>query len=122
MEKIKILLIDNEKDFIKKLSERLKSQNIELDLAVNGEQALELVVNEKPDVMILDLTMADITGMELVRDVKTTYPNIQVIILKRRYSIKNRVEAFVTGAYKLLEKPVDIDDLINTIRQAYKER
>jgi len=122
MEKIKILLIDNEKDFIKKLSERLKSQNIELDLAVNGEQALELVVNEKPDVMILDLTMADINGMELVRDVKTTYPDIQVIILKRHYSIKNRVEAFVTGAYKLLEKPVDIDDLINTIRQAYKER
>ena len=122
MEKIKILLIHNEKDFIKKLSERLKIQNIELDLAVNGEQALEIVVNEKPDVIILDLKTDGITGMELARNVKKTYPDIQVIVLKQHYSIQDRMEAFVTGVYKLLEKPVDIDDLINTIRLAYKER
>ena len=122
MEKIKILLIDYEKDFIKKLSERLKSRNLELDLAVNGEQVLELVVNEKPDVVILDLKTPGIVSMELLRDIKTTYPNIQVIILNRHYSIQDRVEAFVGGAYELLEKPVDIDKLINTITKAYKER
>jgi len=122
MEKIKILLIDYEKDFIKNFSEKLKSRNLELDLAVNGEQALDLVVNEKPDVIILDFDTPGIVGIELLRDVKTTYPDIQVIILKRHCSIKNRVEAFVAGAYELLEKPVDIDDLTNTIRQAYKNK
>lgn len=122
MEKIKILLIDYEKDFIKKMFERLKSRNLELDLAVNEKQALELVVNEKPDVMILDLKTPGINGMELVRDVKTTYPDIQVIILNRHYTIQDRVEAFVTGAYELLEKPVDIENLINIIIKAYKER
>ena len=122
MEKIKILLIDYEKDFIKNFSEKLKSRNLELDLAVNGEQALDLVVNEKPDVIILDLETPGIVGIELLRDVKIAYPDIQVIVLKRHFSIKNRVEAFVAGAYELLEKPVDIDDLTNTIRQAYKNK
>ena len=122
MEKIKILLIDDEKDFIKNFSERLKSQNFKVDLALNGRQALELVVNEKPDVIILDLETPGIVAMELLRDVKIAYPEIQVITLKRHYSIKNKVEALVADAYMLLEKPIDIEDLINAIRQAYKER
>ena len=81
MGKIKILLIDNEKDFINNISERIKSRNLELDLALNGEQAVELVVNEKPDVIILNLDTPGIVGIELLRDIRTTYPDIQVIIL-----------------------------------------
>jgi DNA-binding NtrC family response regulator len=122
MEKIKILLIDHEEDFKKKLSERIKSRFLELDCAVNREQALELVVNVKPDVMILNPKYPGNDCMELLWEVKTTFPNIQVIILSRHYSIQNRMEALVAGAYRLFEEPVDIDDLINTIIQAYKER
>jgi len=122
MGKIKILLIDYEEDFIKNLSEIIKSRNLELDLAANGEQSLELAVNVKPDVMILNLEAASIGGMELLRDVRKLYPDIQVIILSRRYSIQDRMEALVAGAYKLFEKPVNIDDLINTIKEAYKEK
>ncbi|MGW8325184.1 MAG: response regulator [Desulfobacterales bacterium] len=122
MEKIKILLIDHEEDFKKKLSERIKSRVLELDVAVNREQALELVVNVKPDVMILNPKTAGNDCMELLWEVKTTFPDIQVIILSRHYSIQNRMEALVAGAYRLFKEPVDIDDLINTIIQAYKER
>ena len=122
MEKIKILLIDYEEDFIKNLSERIKSRNLELDLAVNGNQALELIVNVKPNVIILNFDTPGVGGMELLRDVKIIYPDVQVIILSRHYSIQNRMEALVAGAYMLFEKPVDIDDLINTTIQAYKER
>ena len=122
MENIKILLIDHEKDFIKNLSEKIKRRNLKLDLAVNGEQALELVVNVKPDVMLLNLKTPGIVGMELLRDVKIIYPDIQVIVLSRHYSIQDRVEALVAGAYELFETPVDIDHLINIILKAYKER
>jgi DNA-binding NtrC family response regulator len=122
MEKIKILLIDHEEDFIKNFSGRIKSRILELDLAVNGEQALELVVNVKPDVIILNPRTPDIDGMELLWDIKTAFPDIQVIILSRNCSIQNRMEALVAGAYRLFEEPVDIDDLINTIIQAYKEK
>jgi len=121
MEKIKILLIDYEEDFIKNLSERIKSRNLELDLAVNGNQALELIVNVKPNVIILNFDTPGVGGMELLRDVKIIYPDVQVIILSRHYSIQDRMEALVAVAYMLFEKPVDIDDLINTTVQAYKE-
>ena len=121
MEKIKILLIDYEEDFIKNLSERIKSRNLELDLAVNGNQALELIVNVKPNVIILNFDTPGVGGMELLRDVKIIYPDVQVIILSRHYSIQDRMEALVAGAYMLFENPVDIDDLINTTVQAYKE-
>ena len=122
MEKIKILLIDYEEDFIKNLSEIIKSRNLELDLAVSGEQSLELAVNVKPNVMILNLETPGIAGMELLRDVRKLYPEIQVIILSRHYSIQDRMEALVAGAYKLFEKPINIDDLINSIKEAYKEK
>ena len=122
MDKIKILLVDYEQDFIKNFSERLKSRNLKLDHALNGEQALELVVNEEPDVIIFDLETPSFVGIELLRDVKITYPDIQVIILTSHYSIKNRIEAFLAGAYELLEKPVDIEVLTNTIRKAYKNK
>jgi len=121
MERIKILLIDHEEDFIKNFSERIKSRILGLDLAVNGEQALELVVNVKPDVMILNPKTPGSDGLELLWDVKTIFPDIQVIILNWDYSIQERMEALVAGAYRLFERPVDIDDLINTIIQAYKE-
>ena len=109
MEKIKILLIDYEEDFIKNLSEIIKSRNLELDLAVSGEQSLELAVNVKPNVMILNLETPGIAGMELLRDVRKLYPEIQVIILSRHYSIQDRMEALVAGAYKLFEKKTFVD-------------
>ncbi|MBU0988456.1 MAG: response regulator [Proteobacteria bacterium] len=120
MQKIKILLIDDEEDFVKMLSERLRTRNLESDIALNGEQALELVVNQVPDVMILDLKMPGLDGMEVLRHVKTTYPDVEIIILTGHYSLEDRIEALVLGAYEFLEKPVDIDHLINTIKQAYK--
>lgn len=71
--------------------------------------------------MILNLTTPGIVGMELIRHVKITYPDIQVIALSRHYSIQNRVKAFVACAYELFETPVDINHLNNTIIKAYKK-
>lgn len=71
--------------------------------------------------MILNLTTPGIVGMELIRHVKITYPDIQVIVLSRHYSIQNRVKAFVACAYELFETPVDINHLNNTIIKAYKK-
>lgn len=122
MGKIKILLVEHDEDLVKIMSERLKSRNLDSDIALNGKQAIEIVVNEKPDVMILNLKMLGIDCMKMIRYVKTTYPDVQVIILSHHFSIKDRMEAFVSGAYALLEKPVDIDKLICLIRRAYNER
>lgn len=121
-EKIKILLVDDEKEFVNTLSERIQMRELGADIAFNGEEALKLVNNEVPDVMVLDLRMPGIDGMEVLRRVKTSYPDVQVIILTGHGSDKDEEEAKRLGAYDYLQKPVEIDTLVQKIRRAYKQK
>lgn len=122
MKEIKILLVDDEEDFVKTLSERIKMRDLGSDIALNGEQALKLVDNEVPDVMVLDLKMPGIDGMEVLRRVKKAYPNVQVIILTGHGSEKDEKDARRLGAFEYLQKPVDIDKLVQYIHRAYKNK
>lgn len=121
-DKIKILLVDDEKEFVNTLSERIKMREIGTDIALNGEQALEFVDKEVPDVMVLDLRMPGIDGMEVLKRVKKAYPDVQVIILTGHGSDKDEEEAKRLGAYDYLQKPVEIDTLVGKIRRAYRDR
>ncbi len=120
--KIKILLVDDEREFVNTLSERIRMRELGADIAFDGEQALELVSNEIPDVMVLDLRMPGIDGMEVLRRVKKEYPDVQVIILTGHGSEKDEQEARRLGAFDYLQKPVDIDTLVGKIRKAYYAR
>jgi DNA-binding response OmpR family regulator len=119
---IKILLVDDEEDFVKTLSERIQMRALGTDVALNGEEALKLVDNEVPDVMVLDLKMPGIDGMEVLRRVKKAYPQVQVIILTGHGSEKDEEQARRLGAFDYLQKPVEIDNLVNKIRRAYKNK
>lgn len=122
MENIKILLVDDEEEFVKTLSERIKMRNLGPDIALNGEQALKIVQDQVPDVMILDLRMPGIDGMEVLRRVRKKYPEVQVIILTGHGTEKDEKEARRLGAFEYMQKPADIDNLVTTIRQAYKQK
>lgn len=122
MKEIKILLVDDEEDFVKTLSERIKMRDLGSDIALNGEEALKLVDNEVPDVMVLDLKMPGIDGMEVLRRVKKAYPDVQVIILTGHGSEKDEKDARRLGAFEYLQKPVDIDKLVQYIQRAYKNK
>ncbi|MBW2647647.1 MAG: response regulator, partial [Deltaproteobacteria bacterium] len=119
---IKILLIDDEVDFVKTLSKRLERRNFPSNVALDGEQALQLVTNEVPDVVVLDLKMPGLSGQEVLRYLKKSNPDIQVIILTGHGSEQARLETLLLGAYKYLEKPVNIDTLIQSILEAYRAR
>ena len=121
-DKIKILLVDDEKEFVQTLSERIQMRELGADIAFNGEEALEIIENEVPDVMILDLRMPGIDGMEVLRRVKKSYPGVQVIILTGHGSDKDEHEARQLGAFDYLQKPVELDTLIKKIRKAYKHQ
>jgi len=121
-EKIKILLVDDEKEFVNTLSERIHMRELGAEIALNGEEALKIVDNEVPDVMVLDLRMPGIDGMEVLRRVKKTYPDVQVIILTGHGSDKDEEEAIRLGAFDYLQKPVEIDTLVQKIRHAYKQK
>jgi DNA-binding NtrC family response regulator len=120
--KIKILLVDDEQEFVNTLAERIQLRDLGSDIALNGEEALELVKDQVPDVMVLDLRMPGIDGMEVLRRVRKEYPEVQVIILTGHGTDKDEKEARKLGAYEYFQKPVDVDKLVHTIRDAYRRK
>jgi len=117
----KILLVDDEKEFVHTLSERLSTRNFESSIVYNGEEALDFVKNDEPDVMVLDLKMPGIDGIEVLRRVKREHPNVEVIILTGHGSDKEESLAEELGAFAYLHKPVNIDLLAQAMKEAYKK-
>ncbi|MBW1786179.1 MAG: response regulator [Deltaproteobacteria bacterium] len=116
-DKIKILLVDDEKEFVESLSERLALRDLKADVAYDGEQALEALKKEEPDMMILDLRMPGIDGTEVLRRVKKEHPNVEVVILTGHGTDKDEKEAMRLGATAYLKKPIDIDQLVGAVRK-----
>jgi len=119
MEEYKILLVDDEEDFVKSLQERMELRDVKPDVALNGEQALEKVEEEQPTVMILDLKMPGMDGLTVLRQVKKAYPKTQVIILSGRGTKKDKKLARKMGAFAYLQKPVEMDTLMETVKAAH---
>jgi DNA-binding response OmpR family regulator len=122
MKDMKVLLVDDEEEFVKALAERLKMRDLRSDTVLDGEEALSFVEDQEPDVMVLDLKMPGIDGMEVLRQVGKAYPNIQVIILTGHGSEKHEVEAKRLGAFDYLEKPVNLDVLVKKLKAAYRRK
>ncbi|MBW2144830.1 MAG: response regulator, partial [Deltaproteobacteria bacterium] len=114
----KILLVDDEREFVQTLSERLLMRDMGSAVTYDGESALELVKEDEPDVMILDLKMPGIDGIEVLRRIKETQPEIEVIILTGHGCEADRKICMDLGAFAYLHKPVDINELSDTIKKA----
>ena len=114
----KVLLVDDEREFVQTLSERLLMRDMGSAVAYDGESALDLIQEDEPEVMILDLRMPGIDGIEVLRRVKKTNPDIEVIILTGHGSETDQKTCLELGAFAYLQKPVDIDRLSETIRRA----
>ncbi len=119
---IKVLLVDDEEAFVNTLANRLKMRDLKVETVYDGEQALSAVENKEPDVMILDLKMPGLHGMDVLRKIRKTYPNIQVIILTGHGTDKDEEEAIRLGGFDFLKKPTDIETLLGKIKVAYKEK
>ena len=115
----KYLLVDDEKEFVLTLSERLETRNLGSAVAYNGEEALSIMETDAPDVMVLDLKMPGIDGLEVLRRVKREKPATEVIILTGHGSDQEERLAMELGAFAYLNKPVNIDVLAETMKQAY---
>ncbi|WP_319587365.1 response regulator [uncultured Desulfobulbus sp.] len=114
----RVLLVDDEREFVQTLSERLLLRDMGSAVAYDGESALEMLREDEPDVMILDLKMPGIDGMEVLKRVKATQPEIEVIILTGHGNETDRETCMQLGAFAYLQKPVDIDILSETMKKA----
>jgi DNA-binding NtrC family response regulator len=115
---LKVLLVDDEEDFVRTMAERMEMRDLGSEVALGGEQALQMMEGEIPDVMVLDLRMPGLDGMEVLRRVKNTYPQVEVIIMTGHGSDEDEEEALRLGAFDYLRKPVDINNLMETVRRA----
>jgi two-component system, OmpR family, response regulator CpxR len=114
----KLLIVDDERQFVQTLSERLRLREIGSVIAYDGESALSMIKEEEPDVMILDLKMPGIDGIEVLKRVKQTNPRIEVIILTGHGSEADKELCMQLGAFAYLQKPVDVNVLSETIKRA----
>jgi DNA-binding NtrC family response regulator len=119
---IKVLLIDDEVAFVNTLAQRLIIRDIKVSTAYDGEQALSKLLTETTDVIILDLNMPGMHGMEVLQEIKKAHPDIQVIVLTGHGTDKDEDEAKRLGGFDFLKKPVDIETLERKIKAAFKEK
>ena len=117
-----ILIVDDDADFLNMLSQRLKTRGLEADTVNNGEEALEIVKGKNYNIVILDLVMPGMGGMEVLRTVKKTYPHLPVIVLTGQGTTEDAVQAMKEGALDYLEKPVEIGTLVQKILEARHKR
>ncbi len=122
MKDFKLLLVDDEEEFVQALADRLQMRDLESDTVYDGDQAIRYVENKEPDVMVLDLKMPGIDGIEVLKQVKKAYPRIQVIILTGHGTEKDEERARNLGAFDYLQKPVDVDRLVDRIKKAYRRK
>ena len=114
----KVLLVDDEREFVQTLSERLIMRDMGSAIAYDGESALDMIKEDEPEVMLLDLKMPGIDGFDVLRRVKETHPEIEVIIFTGHGSEKDKEQCMKLGAFAYLQKPLDIELLSETIKRA----
>ncbi|MGE4552457.1 MAG: response regulator [Desulfovibrionaceae bacterium] len=114
----KILLVDDEPQFLEALSDRLDARGISVTAQTSAERALELAKDKAFDAIVLDLQMPGMDGIETLRELKKLRPELQVIFLTGHASVDKGIEAMKLGAMDFLEKPADIDALMEKIHKA----
>lgn len=118
MNRLKVLLVDDEQEFVSTLAERLEFRDIETLVAIDGDQALQMIEEHKPPLVVLDVLMPGIGGLDVLKRIKRRHPQIQVILLTGHGSTKDGIKGMRQGAFDYLMKPVNIEELIKRMNEA----
>jgi len=117
--KKKVLLVDDEKEFIQTLAERLEVRDFNVQTAFDGEEALSKIKAQDFDVVVLDVLMPGKNGIETLREIKSLKPLVSVIMLTGHATVETAIDGMKAGAYDYLMKPTDTNDLVGKITKAY---
>ncbi|MCD6306370.1 MAG: response regulator [Deltaproteobacteria bacterium] len=119
MEPIRILLVDDEEDFRQTVAKRLAKRGMHVRQASNGENCLSMLEKEPVDIVVLDVKMPGMDGIEALRHIKERHPRTQVIMLTGHACAQDGVEGIKRGAFDYLSKPIELEHLLTKINQAY---
>jgi DNA-binding NtrC family response regulator len=115
---IKVLLVDDEKEFVDVLAERMSTRGMEVSSTISAADALKIAEEHTFDAIVLDLMMPEMDGLEVLKKLKAKRPELQVILLTGHGTIEKGVEAMRLGAMDFVEKPADLDTLTEKIKKA----
>jgi DNA-binding NtrC family response regulator len=116
---IKVLLVDDEQGFLNVLSNRLSRRYIDATKAFSGAAAIQILRKNDFDVVVLDLKMEDMDGIEVLKVIKKMVPELPVIILTGHGSYTAAKEGVQFGAFDYLTKPCELVELMDKIQEAY---
>ena len=118
-----IMIVDDEVSFVETLAKRLEKRNIKTLTAFNGNECLEkLKTDENLEVIVLDVKMPGMDGLETLREIKKVFPLIEVIMLTGNATIESAIEGMKLGAFDFLMKPCDIGELVGKVKDAAKKK
>jgi two-component system, OmpR family, response regulator len=122
MKDFRVLIVDDELDFLETIVKRLKRRKVDATGIDSGIKALELLEKEHFDVVILDVRMPGMDGIETLKEMKRKRPLLEVIMLTGHASVESGVQGMQYGAFDYVMKPADIDDLLERIHEAYERK
>ena len=121
METIRLLLVDDEDHFRQTIAKRLAKRGLASEQAANGDECLSILEKKAIDVVVLDVKMPGMTGIEVLRHITAKYPKTEVILLTGQATASEGVEGIKSGAFDYLMKPIELEHLFNKILQAYEK-
>lgn len=123
MKEARVLLVDDEVDFVETMAKRLKKRNLSISKAASGEEALEFLASHPEiEVVILDVKMPGMDGSETLKEIKRHYPLIEVIMLTGHATVRTGIEGMKLGAADYLSKPCDIEHLMAKVDEAVNKK
>jgi len=114
----KIVIVDDEVEFVETVVKRFRHRNLRVRSAHSGEEVLELLAEAPADVVLLDVKMPGMGGIQTLREIKSRYPLIEVILLTGHASVEVAIEGMELGAFDYLMKPVELEELLYKIQDA----
>ncbi|HIP83563.1 MAG TPA: response regulator [Desulfocapsa sulfexigens] len=117
-----ILIVDDEDEFRELTIKRLKKRDLQCEGAANGEQALEMIAKGDFDVVLLDVKMPGMDGVEVLREIKRRKPLIEVVMLTGHASVESGIDGMKLGAFDYLMKPIELAPLLEKLKDAYKKK
>jgi DNA-binding NtrC family response regulator len=122
VDEISVLLVDDEREFLETLLKRLLKRRIKVKGANSGEEALKILRETPPDVVVLDVRMEGMDGIQTLREIKKIKPLVEVIMLTGHANLEVAVEGMEVGAFDYLMKPTDVDELLYKLEDAFKRK
>jgi DNA-binding NtrC family response regulator len=120
--KARILIVDDEKEFVDSLAERLSMRDYDVTTSLSGEEAVEKVKGYNFDVVILDVAMPGMDGVATLREIKKLKPLTEVLMLTGNATVETAVEGMKLGALDYVLKPCEIDELVSKINRGYERK